>query len=744
MNYLIKEEHSTQPNSSAETEVIGSETNFRKRMREIGFEGDEARFSKHPDEPFSNVVKLPLFWEDDAGICIPYLGLDGEIIGYDSSEAKSRINYQPYFRRRLHAPIDDKKYEPCSVGLGVFPYLTPIVVNAYQETTPIKTLIITEGEFKAFAGAKKGLYIIAIPGINIWKPKDCKTAFESITNIIAACRVQDVLFLTDADTLKCNYDESNIEKDLAIRANSFYNAVKMFKELLRDLNTNLYFSHIKTDCEWKGLDDLLIGSGCDAPSICEDLLKHSGERRFFERIDITTMSYTKIKNYFNVANVKQYYEFHKDTLMNSSFVFGRKMYRFSEEVHKLVTIRSLQQSDGEDIFHVEEEDEENSFSIMKSVLMSRFDFRFNKVSLDMEISKKNQNKYQIFEHDDLRSWCLQMGCKGVKENLNAFLGTSRFRDDYNPLAEYFEGLAGWDGETDHIAHLASFVLMTRKERAWFDKMFKKHLVRCVACAFGSHFNKHCLILKSNQHDGKTSFIRFLSPFGEQTYYKENPNFERDEDVLAIVRNFIINLDDMDKIPEKLVAKIKAILSYDYYEYRLPWGSKPAKFKRYANFFGTTNLSDLLTDPTGSVRWLIFNIKGILHDEGGPKGYNRNVDIHKVWAQAYALFLEGFEYNITKKEAQIINQMNEQFSLTTFEEQNLATYIRVPQEQDDVEFLTAWEIFLRFIPTQLQSKTSAIAIGKAMTRLKFERKPMRRNGKIDYGYWVHVMKENAVI
>jgi hypothetical protein len=59
-------ERSNGQNSSVADKILISETKFRKRMREIGFEDtDRARFSKHPDEPFSNVVELPLFWEDD-------------------------------------------------------------------------------------------------------------------------------------------------------------------------------------------------------------------------------------------------------------------------------------------------------------------------------------------------------------------------------------------------------------------------------------------------------------------------------------------------------------------------------------------------------------------------------------------------------------------------------------------------------------------------------------------------------
>ena len=60
--------------------------------------------------------------------------------------------------------------------------------------------------------------------------------------------------------------------------------------------------------------------------------------------------------------------------------------------------------------------------------------------------------------------------------------------------------------------------------------------------------------------------------------------------------------------------------------------------RTSSFCGSTNRSDFLTDETGSVRWIIFEVFEI------DFNYSKEININQVWAQAYHNAFERKNYN----------------------------------------------------------------------------------------------------
>ncbi len=314
---------------------------FDSRMHELGFdtEHDTSWYESHPDEPYCQKTKHPLFWEDpqNGDICIGYLNLDGSLITYDANKAKSRQNITPYFRRRLAKPLEDTKYLPCSAGLGTEVYLTKKVQALFQKKEPIERLIITEGEFKAFAGAKAGIPIIAIPGINIWKEKGETQIFSMIKKICHTCKVHDIVFLTDADTMEVQYKEG---KDLYIRPNHFYAAVEKFKILTKELNVNQYFMYIQENLYYKGLDDLLSNQGNNKEWIIQELLgiNSSNKVKFFHSYHISNYSFSKIRKLFHLDSVENFYKRYQDEIGEKEFIFNNSKYIYETHNDRLVTL----------------------------------------------------------------------------------------------------------------------------------------------------------------------------------------------------------------------------------------------------------------------------------------------------------------------------------------------------------------------------------------------------------------------
>ena len=129
-------------------------------------------------------------------------------------------------------------------GQNSFPFFPPELIDKYDAKTPIDTLILTEGFFKARKGAMNGLDIIGVPSITHLKNKEKGTLHPDIIQLITTCHVKRVIWLLDGDCL----DVSQKEKaDLYKRPASFFASVHTFKTLLDDYEVDKYFAYVDTD-----------------------------------------------------------------------------------------------------------------------------------------------------------------------------------------------------------------------------------------------------------------------------------------------------------------------------------------------------------------------------------------------------------------------------------------------------------------------------------------------------------------
>ena len=286
------------------------------------------------------------------------------------------------------------------------------------------------------------------------------------------------------------------------------------------------------------------------------------------------------------------------------------------------------------------------------------------------------------------------------------------------------------GDFDHIAHLADHV--KAKDQYFFNAQFKKMLVRVVACAIGKiPFNKQCLTFIGKQNDGKTSFVRFLMPLILANYIKENLDFDKDGR-LALCQNLIINLDELASLSKNDINQVKQYFTTDKVKDRKPYGKKPEMFKRTASFFASTNNTEILTDETGNVRWLVFEIDGFNFS------YRQNVDINAVWSQAYSLLMSGFECQMTAEEIAHSERNNQRFK-KTYTEFELLQDMFTPAKKGEVNavFMTSTAIKEELEVGHLNRKLYQNNVTKALRELHFDRvgeyKTTTRNTV--YGYFV---------
>lgn len=369
------------------------------------------------------------------------------------------------------------------------------------------------------------------------------------------------------------------------------------------------------------------------------------------------------------------------------------------------------------------------FHVVEDYLLKHYDLRFNKISIEIEISQKDKNEW--FSCNENSLW-LELQKKNMKISINSLVSIlkSDFVPEYNPIANYFENLPQWDKKTDYIKMFANYVELERDEsREQFDYHFKKWCVRAVKCALlDGYFNKQVFVLTDDgngQNIGKSSWCRFLCPPKLSNYIAEDMSDDKDARIL-LCKNFLINLDELAALSRKEINQLKSYFSKTHINERLPYDKKNSILPRVASFIGSTNMSTFLQDETGSVRWLCFVVKNINWQ------YRNEFNIDNLWSQAYALSNDiNFDETLTVQDIQQNELRNDKFQIISPEKDLIQKHFTFPKSSDEAEFLTSTEI-LHHINTYTSGiRLSNVGIGKALKAIGFKRDKYNQV----YGYWV---------
>ena len=391
--------------------------------------------------------------------------------------------------------------------------------------------------------------------------------------------------------------------------------------------------------------------------------------------------------------------------------------------------RQLIESVNKDIADREQADsksKETIFHIAERYLSAYYDFRFNSVKLDIEVSPKRMNSFTSLNENSLY---IELQKKGINISMDKLLSVlkSEYVQRFDPFLHYFKSLPKWSERRDGdvIARLASFINSVDKES--FIYHFRKWLVRTVKCAtVPDYFNKQAFILvHSEQNSGKSTFCRFLCPPSLSDYLAEDISNDKDARIL-LCKNFLINLDELAVLSRQEINSLKSYFSKTQINERLPYDRKNSIINRTCSFVGSTNMDEFLNDETGSVRWLCFRINSINWD------YRAQIDINRVWAQAFALSLDSsFDYELSREDILNNEERNKDFQIMSREKALIHKFFYIPKVDDFPEFMTATDIDLYLRGKTYDYKLTTVGIGKGMKSLGFERH--KQDGV--YGYFV---------
>jgi predicted P-loop ATPase len=363
---------------------------------------------------------------------------------------------------------------------------------------------------------------------------------------------------------------------------------------------------------------------------------------------------------------------------------------------------------------------------LETKLKERYRFRFNVVKLRVEWKQVDSGSFSPlddYKENSILNEMLKVPIDCNSNDLSKLL-MSEFSVPFDPFQEYFDSLPAWDKEKDYIGELISTVRTTNND-LWAKILFKWIVGIVASCMDKDTVNQFMPILSStDQGIGKSRWISKLIPKDLADYaFAGTINLGSKDSLIYLSECIFVILDEMANFTRRNdIQELKEVMTKSIINFRRAYGKYSNTAPRRASLIGSTNESQFLTDTTGSRRFASFQVISI--------DYNHSINMDNVYAQAYSMYKDGFEYWLNINDIAELQENNKSYEVTLMEEELLMKYF-IPADIDSGEFLTATSIVQRIAKLEgLDARwISANMMGKILSKLKYRRV---KNGV--YGYY----------
>ena len=297
---------------------------------------------------------------------------------------------------------------------------------------------------------------------------------------------------------------------------------------------------------------------------------------------------------------------------------------------------------------------------------------------------------------------------------------SDFVREFHPFREYLDSLTPTpspNGEgRDYIHELAETVRVKGgdEEQELFYLYLKKWLVAMVAAWVDeSVVNNVILVLIGEQGSYKTTWFNYLLPpeLKQYFYTKTNSNRMTKDDLLTLAQYGLVCCEELDTMSPRDLNQLKAAVTMPSIDERAAYAHYHEHRKHIASFCGTGNNVQFLSDPTGNRRWLPFEIEHIRNPRDYPFNYEG------IYAEAYRLYREGFQFWFDQDEIRRLSRHNEHYETPKQERELVDVYFRKPRELEGGEFMPVSRA-MQIVGGNTVQQLSDVRLGRAFRDLGF--------------------------
>lgn len=386
--------------------------------------------------------------------------------------------------------------------------------------------------------------------------------------------------------------------------------------------------------------------------------------------------------------------------------------------------KPVESVDGKEADHssegVDNDSKELSDNIMSMIgfLCKKYDFRYNSVMKCTEYRPKEKDYwgYQPVDARVQKRMTLEVQLANIRVSIKDVRNylESDLLSTYNPVENFLYKCEGkWDGK-DHIRALARTVPTDNPYwEDWFYIWFLAMVDQWRAYSHRKYGNSVAPLLISKQGYNKSTFCRSLVPPELQWGYNDNLVLSEKRQVLqAMCQSLVINLDEFNQIsPQVQQGFLKNIIQLPSVKIKPPYGSHVQEFPRMASFIATSNMEDILSDPSGNRRFLGVELTG-------PIDVSQRPNYEQLYAQALSALRAGEKTYFDAEQTRLIMANNRKFEVVSPVDQYFDLYFDLTDDAKQGEYLTAAEIFQELkshIGSSLKLN-SLIAFGRKLSQM----------------------------
>lgn len=325
------------------------------------------------------------------------------------------------------------------------------------------------------------------------------------------------------------------------------------------------------------------------------------------------------------------------------------------------------------------------------------------------IDKRQLNSINCRIQDDGEIFVLS---SYVKQRIESELAT-----DYHPVRTYLNKVRGlWDGKTDYIADFARRISTSdycqRMVRIWLRAVVTQWLG-----ADKQHANVVMLLLISTQQGlGKSTLFTSMLSREIADYYTDDFKINAKGNAYRKMVEFaLVSLDEFEKIGRKQMPELKSMMQTLKPSFIGAYKKNFNQLPRIVSFVGTTNERHVLTDRTGSRRFLILEPDDIIDVEG--------INHNQLYAQVlHEIEDEKLPHWFSKDDETEMEKHNKDYYVLTDVERLFLRYFSIPEKDGEGAFMSGPEIMreLEKHSQKTMAGVTANAFGRSMTRLGVKR------------------------
>lgn len=359
---------------------------------------------------------------------------------------------------------------------------------------------------------------------------------------------------------------------------------------------------------------------------------------------------------------------------------------------------------------------------------------YNQVTDQMLYQWKNSDVWQQVNAIVINTFRGRMAADTGKRVLTSDVKSvieSDFARQVHPVREYIQQLPAWDGNdrvkelSSHVHAQATMVLTSDDEaQQLFQWAIHKWLVGMVATWMSDcEGNQEILTLIGPQGIYKTTFFRHILPPPLHEYFWENAHnsFRSKDDKIALTENCLVEIEEVEAIEGADMAELKGLATSLYVKERRPYAVYREQKARLASFCATGNQQKILTDKTGTRRWLCHLVSSI----DNPREWE--LDYEQLYAQLYQEYLSGFQYYLSKDEELLLERRNQPFRRVSPEEELITSRLRKPRGNEVCKLMNASMIAV-YLTGGVNHGLNIHKVSEVMRSLKYA---SRARGGYDY-------------